>query len=404
MGRGCPKSRRARKSADNNNKNINNNTSKPTWDGSNNNSSQPSAQAILKVKSDGKTRVVTTTKPSSKSEEDLRLKLNAKWAAKHAPNDQVETTAQMHLPPYKEIEADEPQSQQLDGEGGSNDVEPNAEATSSLSSVTLMEIEPFSSPPNKRSISTKQQRYTRWDGSQAVILSPTVAVPSSPEPNGPETASISTAPPAAHLAVLCQIFNLPPKSEESETGDVLSSSVEQQFEVLAQQSRSVAGFDATCTSLFVHSTSISRAFYRERLLCTYTVPATVSFAFDVNASVAAPTSVPVKSARHRHFGGKASPFDADDDLDNIRLAERHCRKRRRLTEPIPSDDVDFCLAGSVVDPLLHFEDLPPLPSSPTLTTSEFALEVPSVSPSEEVNIEVLAEGYTPWPASFLPAA
>ena len=228
-----------------------------------------------------------------------------------------------------------------------------------------MEIEPYSSPPHKRSISAKHQRYTRWDGSQAVILSPTVAVPSSPEPDGPEITSISTSPPAAHLTVLCQIFHLPPKSEESETGDVISSSVEEQFEVLAQQSQSVAGYDATCTSSFVRGTSISQAFYREHLLCTYTVPATPSFAFDVNASAAAPTSVSVKSARHWHFGGKASLSDADDDLDNISLAERRRRKRCCFADPVPPDNVDFCLAGSsVVDPLLHFEDLllflPPL--------------------------------------------
>ena len=197
-----------------------------------------------------------------------------------------------------------------------------------------------------------------------------------------------------------QIFHLPQKSEEPETGDVPSSSGEEQFEVLAEQSRSVAGYDATCTRSFVRGMSISRAFYREWLLCTYTVPVTFSFAFNVNASVAAPTSVPVKSARNRHFGGKASLFDADNDLDNIPLAERRHRKRRRLADPVPPDNVDFCLAGSsVVDPLLHFEDLPPLPSSPTLTTSEVTLEVPSVSPNKEVTVEevtALAEGYAPW--------
>ena len=127
------------------------------------------------------------------------------------------------------------------------------------------------------------------------------------------------------------------------------------------------------------------------------MPATLSFAFDVNASVAAPTSVPVKSARHRHFGGKASLFDADDDLDDIPLAERRRRKRRRLTDSMPSDDVDFCLAGSsVVDPLLHLTDLPPPPSSPTKATSEDASQEPSVSSSEEVTVEVLAERYAPW--------
>ena len=260
-----------------------------------------------------------------------------------------------------------------------------------------METECFSSPPNRRSHNAKYQRYTRWDGSQAVILSPTVTAPSSLEPNGPEPASMSTSPPADHLAALHQIFNLPPKSEEPETGDVPSSSVEEQFEVLAEQSRSVAGYDATCTRSFVRGTSISRAFYRERLLCTYTVPVASSFAFNVNASVAAPTSVPVKSARNRKSGGKASLFDVDDDLDNIPLAKRRRRKRHRLNEHTTSDNIDFCLAGSsVVDPLLHLEDLPPLPSSPTLATSEVASQEPSKQSNEKVMAEVLAEGYTPW--------
>ena len=228
-----------------------------------------------------------------------------------------------------------------------------------------------------------------------MILSPTA--PSSPEPNGPAPATISTSPPAAHLAALRQMFHLPEKSEEPETGDVPSSSVEEQFEVLAEQSRSVAGYDATCTRSFVRGTSISQAFYRERLLCTYTVPVTSTFAFNVNASVAAPTSVPVKSDSSRQCGGKASHFDADDDLDNIPLAERRRRKRRRLKEPTTtSDDVDFCLAGSsVVYPLLHLEDLPPLPSSPTLATTEVASQEPSKQPSEEVKAKVLAEGYAP---------
>ena len=132
MGRGCPKSQQARKSAETNNKNK-----RPTRDDSNN--SKPSAQATLKVKSDGKTRVVTTTKPSSISEEDLRIKINAKRVAKATPKDQVETPVHISLPPQKEIVAGEPQSEQI--EGGSNDVEPNAEATSSLSSVDLIEIE-----------------------------------------------------------------------------------------------------------------------------------------------------------------------------------------------------------------------------------------------------------------------
>ena len=125
------------------------------------------------------------------------------------------------------------------------------------------------------------------------------------------------------------------------------------------------------------------------------MPATPSFTFDANALVAASTAKPFKSAKHRSFGAKALRFDSDADLDDISLT--YCRRKSRLTDPIPSDDVDFCLAGSsVVDPLLHFEDLPPLPSSPTLTTSEVPLEVPSITPSEEVTVEVLTEGYAPW--------
>ena len=192
------------------------------------------------------------------------------------------------------------------------------------------------------------------------------------------------------------MFNLPSKLDESKTGDV-ESTVEDQFEVLAQQSRTVAGYDATSTSFFVCGMSISRAFYWERLLCTYTVPATPSFAFDVNVSVAEPTFKPFKSAKHSSFGGKALLFDSDADLDDISLAEPRRRKRRRLTESVPSEDVDFCLAGSsVVGPFLHFEDLPPLPSSPMLATSAVASKVPSKPSSEEVTIKVLAEGYAPW--------
>ena len=153
-GRGCPKSRQARKSAE-----KNNNDKRPTGDGSNN-SKKPSAQATLKVKTDGKTRVVTTTKPSRKAEEDLREKLNAKPAATTAPKDQVANTAQTHLPQSNNIAADEPQNRQT---------------------ADLMELEPFSSPP-----------------SQAVILSPTAFSP--PEPNGPVPVTISTSPPAAYLA------------------------------------------------------------------------------------------------------------------------------------------------------------------------------------------------------------
>ena len=165
MGRGCPKSRRARKSAKNNNKNNNN----PIRDDN----------IQLKVKSDGKTRVVTT-QPSSKSEEDLRIKLNAKRAAKPTPNDQVETTAQKPLPPQKKIEHEHTQGQQIEPMEGSNTVEPLVEAPSSLAPVTLMETKCFSSPPNRRSRNAKHQRYTTWDGKQAVITSPTVAVPSPP--------------------------------------------------------------------------------------------------------------------------------------------------------------------------------------------------------------------------------
>ena len=127
------------------------------------------------------------------------------------------------------------------------------------------------------------------------------------------------------------------------------------------------------------------------------MPATSSFAFNVNTPVAAPTSVPVKSARNRQCGGKASLFDANDDFDTIPLAERRRRKRCHVKEPITPDNVDFCLAGSsVVDPLLHLEDLPPLPSSPTLATSKVASQDPSEPSSEEVTVEVLAEGYAPW--------
>ena len=107
--------------------------------------------------------------------------------------------------------------------------------------------------------------------------------------------------------------------------------------------------------------------------------------------------MPFKSARNRQCGGKASLFDVDDDLDNIPLAERCRRKRRRINDHTKSDDIDFCLAGSsVVDPLLHLEDLPPLPSSPTLATSEVASQEQSKQSGEEVKAEVLAEGYAPW--------
>ena len=393
-GRGCPKSRRARKSADNSKHDVTNtNTSRDD-----NQTSKPSTTANLKVRSDGQTRVVTTTKPSlQKSEEDLRLQLNAKRAAKSAPNDQVAITAPIDLPLQKEIETDESQSQHVQQIGESNAVEPQAEATSSLAPVALMEIETFPSPPNRRSRSAKGERYTRWDGKQAVITSPTVAAPSSPELNGPGTSSISTSPPAAHLAALRQMFNLPPKSAESESGDVPSSSAEDQFEVLARRSHSAAGQEATCTTSFVRSQSITRAFYRERLLCTYTVPATPSFSFDASMAFTAPTARPIKSAKHRSFGAKALICDTDADLDNIPLAERRRRKRRRLTEPVPSEDVDSCLTGSsVVDPLLQLERLPPLPSSPTLATSEVASRDTSIPSSEEVTVEVLAEGYAPW--------
>ena len=40
--------------------------------------------------------------------------------------------------------------------------------------------------------------------------------------------------------------------------------------------------------------------------------------------------------------------------------------------------------------------MPPLPSSPTFTTSAVASQVPSKPPSEEVTIGILAEGYSPW--------
>ena len=393
-GRGCPKSRRARQPVDtrkNANASNNNNT---TRDDSNKITSKPSTQAKLMVKSDGNTRVVLTTQPSSKSEEDLRIKLNAKKAATIAPKDPVDTTVQKPLPPQKEKEIE------LEPMDGSAVVEPLAEVPPSIASVAPMETECFSSPPNRRARNAKHQRYTRWDGKQAVILSPPGA--SSLELNGPDTASISTSPPAAHLAELRQIFNLPPTSEEPQAGVVSSSSsVEEQFKVLAQQSRAVAGCDTTCTSSFVCGPSISRAFYRERLLCTYSMPAISSFAYNAKASVVAPTPVPVKSAKHRSSGGKAPLYD--DDLDDTPLAERRRRKRRRLAETVPSDDVDFCLAGSsVVDPLLHLEALPPLPSSPTLETSAVVSQVPSTPPSEEVTITVLAEGYASW-ASVQPS-
>ena len=393
-GRGCPRSRRARKSAENSKNDVNNNNTSRD----DNNTSKPSTTANLKVRSDGQTRVVTTTKPSlQKSEEDLRMKLNAKRAAKAAPKDQVAITAPINLPLQQEIEADESQSPHVQRMCESNAVAPQAEATSSLAPVALMEIETFPSPPNRRSRSAKGERYTRWDGKQAVITSPTVAAPSSPESNGPTTSYISTSPPAAHLAELRQIFNLPPNSAESELGDVPSSSAEDQFEVLARRSQSAAGQEATCTTSFVRSQSITRAFYRERLLCTYTVPVTSSFSFDARMAFTAPAATPIKSAKHRSFGAKALLCDTDADLDNISLAERRRRKRRRLTEPVPSDDVDSCLTGSsVVDPLLDLERLPPLPSSPTLATSEVALRDPSVPSSEEVTVEVLAEGYAPW--------
>ena len=346
------------------------------------------------VKSDGNTRVVMTTQPSSKSEEDLRIKLNAKKAAKLAPKDPVDTTIQKPLPPQKEKEIE------IEPMDGSAVVEPLAEVPPSIASVAPMETECFSSPPNRRSRNAKHQRYTRWDGKQAVILSPPGA--SSLELNGPDTTSISTSPPAAHLAALRQIFNLPSTSEEPQNGVVSSSpSVEEQFKVLAQQSRTVAGCDTTCTSSFVCGSSISRAFYRERLLCTYSMPATSSFAYDAKASVVAPTPVPLKSAKHRSSGGKALLYD--DDLDDTPLAERRRRKRHRLAETIPSDDIDFCLAGSsVVDPLLHLEALPPLPSSPTLKTSAVVSQVSSKPPSEEVTIGVLSEGYASW-ASVQPS-
>ena len=165
--RGCPKSRRARRSADK----INNNKNNLIRDDNVNKTSH----ANLKVKSDGKTRVVTRTQPSFKSQEDLRIKLNAKRVAKPASNDQVETTAQKPFPPQKEIE--NIQGQQIEPMDGSNAVEPLAEEPSSLAPVALMEIKCFSSP-NRRSRSAKCQRYTRWDIKQAVITSPTVAVPS----------------------------------------------------------------------------------------------------------------------------------------------------------------------------------------------------------------------------------
>ena len=378
----CPKSRRAQKKAP------------KQQDGKNNDNNNKHGQDDLVINIKGSERTVSALE-KQQQQVDLREKINASRAAKLAPSKAAASRSTLQVNNIKEKEVDTLLDQ--------SSKEARAEAAAAVHSAhreadSMDTCSPPSPPKIKREAGKAKGRSSKEAGVKVTAMDPQDEVaPSVPGEAGPRAVqslannnSISTSPPAHHLAAIRQVFGMSSPSDDLEPGEIRDSEPETDFKSLAKQVQSIAKV-ATIANVATLATATPASFqYRgsarpSSSRPTRTKSVLVSAPEDVASGVAAPsveqfsfklttvsaTSTVIASASSvqsewtRAYRGAASPLpcpprrpgksklDSLQEDDDIPLLQRsQDRKRRRLYAPPTVEAVDECLSGSsVVDPL-----------------------------------------------------
>ena len=241
----CPKSRRARKKAP------------KQQDGKNNNNKQ--GQDDLKIELKGSERTVSALE-KQQQQVDLREKINASRAAKLAPSKAAPSRSTLQANNIKVKEADTllgQSSQEARAEAVA--IDPRGEAVHSApGEADSMDACSPPSPPNvKREAGKAKGRSSKGAGVKVVAKDPQgETAPSVPGEAGlralqslsNSNTTISTSPPAHHLAAIRQVFGMSSPSEDLEPGEIRDSESEADFKSLAQQVQSIANVATLATA------------------------------------------------------------------------------------------------------------------------------------------------------------
>ena len=233
-GKDCPKSRRAQKSAK---------QQQQEQDGSKN-ITHKQGHEDLKINVQGSERTVSAL-AKQQQQVDLREKINASRAAKLAPSKAAASgsTSQVNIIKGKEVDASQGQSSQ-----GAK-----AEAAKTVHSVTSeadsMDTCSPSPPKVKREAGKAKGQSSKGAGVKVVAKDPQgETAPSVPGEAGLRAVQslnnnktkISTSPPAHHLAAIRQVFGMSSPSDDLEPVKIRDSESETDFRSLAKQAQSIA--------------------------------------------------------------------------------------------------------------------------------------------------------------------
>ena len=414
-GRGCPKSRRAQKSA-----------KQQQRDGKNNNTNKQ-GQDDLVINVHGSERKASA--PTTQQQQvDLRAKIDASRAAKVAPSKAAASRSTSQITKVKEADTLLGQSSQ----------EARAEAAAAVHSApgeaaSMDTCSPPSPPKIKREAGKAKGRSSKGAGAKVVVKDPQgKTAPSVPDEAGLRavqslsTNQVSTSPPAHHLAAIRQVFGMSSPPDDLEPGEIRDSEPEADFKSLAKQAQSIAKVATIATTALTTATPASfmckgsarpsglRSTRAKSVLVSApedvasgcAPPSVEQFSFSLTAvsttSTVTASASSVQSEWTRTYRGAVSPlpcpprrpgkckFDSLQEDDDVPLLQRsQVRKRRRANLTSTVEAVDECLSGSsVVDPLNMGcpaltsgggSEMPPVSSPPSSHTIAEVEEMPPVS-------------------------
>ena len=196
---------------------------------------------------------------------DLREKINASRAAKLAPSKAAASRSTSNTNDAIVEEADTSVGQSSKGaKAEAAAIDPRGEAVHSApGEADSMDTCPPPSPPQvQREAGKARGRPSKGAGVKVVAKDPQgETAPSAPGEAGlravqsprhikhqSNKSTISTSPPAHHLAALRQVFGMPSPLEDLEPGGIRDSESEADFKSLAQQAQSIANVATLATA------------------------------------------------------------------------------------------------------------------------------------------------------------
>ena len=217
-------------------------------------------QDDLKIKIQKSERTVSALR-KQQQQVDLREKIDASRAAKLAPSKAAASRSTLQVNKAREVDTVLGQSSQ----------EARAEAAAAVHSApgeadSMDTCSPPSPPKVKREAGKAKGRSSKGAGVKVVAIDPQgETAPSVPGEAGLRAVqslttsnnTISTFPPAHHLAAIRQVFGMSSPSDDLELGEIRDSEPEADFKSLAKQAQSIAKVATIATATLATTTPAS---------------------------------------------------------------------------------------------------------------------------------------------------